>query len=411
MFSMGCGLVAGCPADYERVRVEGYNKGMTYPVHPVADLFPMLPDDEMALLVADVAEKGLDRPITVTADGVLLDGRNRLEACVRAGVEPRTEVYAGADPVGLIVSRNLRTRHLTVGQRAMLAVALEPFLSPGQGARTDLELRADLPEVSENDRRSREKAAKIVGVSGRAVAQAKRIVEEAPDLAEQVRAGFAVDRADRIIRDRQAEDRRIEQAATETPAGTALVSEGDFRSVFADLPDGSVDAIITDPPYPAEYLPLLADLAVFADRVLTTDGVLAVLLGQTHLEEAFRLLSGHRPYRWTMAYMTPGNGYVSHARRVQSNWKPVLVYGGGPRIGDVVTAGGDAGAKDLHDWGQDYRAFHDLIGRLTLPGQTVCDPFAGAGTTLLAAKSQGRHAIGCDTDPAYVETMRRRLGL
>lgn len=98
-------------------------------------------------------------------------------------------------------------------------------------------------------------------------------------------------------------------------------------------------------------------------------------------------------------------------RRVQSNWKPILVYGGGDRFGDVVRAEGiDAAAKSLHHWGQDYGAFHQIVERLTKPGQVVVDPFMGSGTTLLAAKSLGRHAIGCDVDPEHVATARQRLG-
>jgi hypothetical protein len=60
--------------------------------------------------------------------------------------------------------------------------------------------------------------------------------------------------------------------------------------VLADLE--GIDAIITDPPYGAEYLPLLDDLAAWADKVLAPDGVLLVMFGQHHLEEAMRRLSG-----------------------------------------------------------------------------------------------------------------------
>ncbi|MGH3847535.1 MAG: DNA methyltransferase, partial [Pseudonocardiaceae bacterium] len=226
------------------------------------------------------------------------------------------------------------------------------------------------------------------------------------------REKMALDRAERIVRDRQAEQRRVAQAraqaAAEPTPTTVDIRHGDFRDVLADLT--GIDAIITDPPYPAEFLPLLADLSAWADKVLTPDGVMAVLIGQTHLPEVYRLLDGHRPYRWTGCYLTPGNGYVSHPRKVQSSWKPLLVYGGGPRFADVIRSEGtDAGAKSLHKWGQDYAAFHTLIERLTQRGQTVVDPFMGSGTTLLAAHALGRHAIGADIDAAAVRTSRERV--
>jgi 16S rRNA G966 N2-methylase RsmD len=242
----------------------------------------------------------------------------------------------------------------------------------------------------------------------------KLIHNEAPDLEDKVNAGeMSLDRAERIIRDREAERRRIEEARREAeaqPEPTLVdIRHGDFRESLADL-DG-VDAVITDPPYPAEYIPLLADLGAWADKVLTPEGVLAVLIGQSYLPEVYRLLDGHRPYRWTCCYLTEGSGYVSHPRKVQSNWKPLILYGNGPRLADVVrSVGSDAAAKTNHKWGQDYQAFHTIIERLTSRGQTVVDPFMGSGTTLLAAHALGRHAIGCDVDPESVAKARERLG-
>jgi 16S rRNA G966 N2-methylase RsmD len=384
--------------------------------HPAADLFPLIEGDEFAQLVDDIRVNGLLEPVWVLPDGSLLDGRNRVRACERAGVEVVSRVYEGDDPVGFVLSLNVQRRHLSTGQRAMLALRVEELLSPGRGARTDLseQLPAELQEVRRK-RESTYRAAVAVGTSGRAVSQAKRVAQQAPDLAEKVRSGeIALDRAERIVRDREAAERRIAEAQEQRQhieqGTTVRIEHGDFRKVLADL--RNVDAIITDPPYPAEFVPLLDDLRDFADEVLAPDGVLVVLFGQTYLPEVFRRLEGGRPYRWTGAFMTPGAGYASMARRVQSNWKPVLVYGGGERFGDVFQSEGkDAHAKDLHHWGQDYGGFHQLVERLTKPGQTVVDPFMGSGTTLLAAQALGRHAIGCDIDVKHVGTAARRLGV
>ena len=95
-------------------------------VHPVAALFPMMSDDELADLAADIKANGLNYPIVVDDDGVLIDGRNRLEACKLAGVEPHYEGLNGRKPEALIVSANLARRNLTKGQQAMALAMIYP---------------------------------------------------------------------------------------------------------------------------------------------------------------------------------------------------------------------------------------------------------------------------------------------
>jgi ParB-like chromosome segregation protein Spo0J len=60
------------------------------PVHPVAELFPMLPDADLREMAASIARDGLIHPC-ITYRGALLDGRNRVAACRLAGVPPRLE--------------------------------------------------------------------------------------------------------------------------------------------------------------------------------------------------------------------------------------------------------------------------------------------------------------------------------
>lgn len=232
------------------------------------------------------------------------------------------------------------------------------------------------------------------------------------EIAGDEAAKLAKRRVERKRRDVDAERRRIEEAKQHIQAmpdrPDVDIRHGDFREVLADLE--GVDAVMTDPPYGRDHIHLMADLASWADGVLGEDGILAVLMGQHHLPDVYALLSGHRPYRWTACLLTEGPAYVSHASRVQCGWKPVLVYGGGPRFADVVRSEGrDIAAKSHHKWGQDFAAFRILVERLTDPGQTVVDPFMGSGTTLLAAAAIGRHAIGADVDANAVETARDRL--
>jgi hypothetical protein len=111
-----------------------------YKVHPAADVFPMMSDEELAELGEDIKKNGLRVPMLFwfrEGEYILLDGRNRLEAMERAGaaVELRQSalpLYRGRmaakntstkDPVVLILALNIRRRHLTKQQQADLILA------------------------------------------------------------------------------------------------------------------------------------------------------------------------------------------------------------------------------------------------------------------------------------------------
>jgi site-specific DNA-methyltransferase (adenine-specific) len=51
----------------------------------------------------------------------------------------------------------------------------------------------------------------------------------------------------------------------------------------------------------------------------------------------------------------------------------------------------------------------DIIERFTLPGQTICDPFCGGGTTGVVAVRMNRLFIGIDSDATAVATTLKRL--
>lgn len=209
----------------------------------------------------------------------------------------------------------------------------------------------------------------------------------------------------RLIRDDDADMRPPVERPVELLSDIRL---GDFRQVLTDVPDESIDLILTDPPYPAEFLPLWSDLSVFARRVLSPTGVLAAMSGQTHLPEVYRRLGEHLPYRWTMAYLMAGSANVVHARRVSTMWKPVLVYGSTQRrLHDVATS--KAADKEYHGWGQSESGTYDLLRLLADPGFTVCDPFVGGGTTAVVAAAHGCHFVGAETDAETHARAVRRL--
>jgi hypothetical protein len=94
-----------------------------YGVHPLADVWPMLPDDQLSDLAESIAELGLLEGIVLDAEHRIIDGRNRLAACRLAGVDPWWVPVPGLesdeDIAAYISARNADRRHLTAGQQAM----------------------------------------------------------------------------------------------------------------------------------------------------------------------------------------------------------------------------------------------------------------------------------------------------
>src|SRR5262245_53199230 len=93
------------------------------PFHPLAKILPLLEGEEFEELCNDIFRNGLLEPI-ILYEGKILDGRNRYRACLAADVEPCFETYRGTDPLSYVISRNLKRRHLTTSQRAMVAARI-----------------------------------------------------------------------------------------------------------------------------------------------------------------------------------------------------------------------------------------------------------------------------------------------
>lgn len=211
------------------------------------------------------------------------------------------------------------------------------------------------------------------------------------------------------------------------------VEHADFREL--EITPGSVDAIITDPPYPAEHLPLYGrkprsfdeygdaiyddfqdlGLSEVAAEVLKPGGICAVMVGQSWLPEVIERLSQRLTYHWTLAYLTPGGQAVQvFPRKVNTFWKPILLFrnGEGPPgewFGDVARSEVNDNDKRFHHWGQSESGMADLIKRLTKPAELVFDPFMGAGTSGVAALALGRSFLGCDVNADHVDAARERL--
>jgi site-specific DNA-methyltransferase (adenine-specific) len=92
---------------------------------------------------------------------------------------------------------------------------------------------------------------------------------------------------------------------------------------------------------------------------------------------------------------------------------PVMFYGTDPLLNrgarPNVIQSSAAAEKNGHPCPKPIEWMRWLVDRVSLPGETVVDPFAGSGTTLVAAKYLGRKAVGIEVDESYCEIAARRL--
>jgi hypothetical protein len=99
-----------------------------YRVHRVASLFPLMKADNLKELQSSIQDVGQIVPIIVMGD-VLLDGRNRLRACLNLGRTPDVREYTGSQiPGDFIYALNHTRRDLTAGQRLVISLKALPLI-------------------------------------------------------------------------------------------------------------------------------------------------------------------------------------------------------------------------------------------------------------------------------------------
>lgn len=183
---------------------------MSYEWHRYAAVFPLLDDDKIASLAADIKANGLKSPI-VLFEGKVLDGRNRATACNLAGITPRYEEFKGTKQEALahVWSLNFERRHLDPGQAAAAAVAREKF--DEEFAKEVAEMKEDAakrpnagrPRTGENSRqkidanfekddnthRTDHKIAEAAGTNRTYIAHARKLRDEDPEEFQKVLQG------------------------------------------------------------------------------------------------------------------------------------------------------------------------------------------------------------------------------
>jgi 16S rRNA G966 N2-methylase RsmD/uncharacterized DUF497 family protein len=398
-----------------------------------------LRDEEFQLLEQSVLADGIRDPLVVwNRDGeyVLLDGHHRYQLAQKHGLSFSTVEMEFADEteaVQWVLRNQLARRNLTDEQRALVlgryynTLKLAPHRPPADnavkitafsGRSATARQLGDIFGVGEKTVRNAGEFAKVVDALAEIVPEAAERVlagelpdaktalpkvepELLPKVAERIAQGNANSVKEAVERIRR-EERQTTKPVLHGVYGGIEIRRGDFREVLGDIPDHSVDIILTDPPYPQEYLPLWDDLGAFAARVLKPTGVLLAYSGQLHLPQVIAMLTKHLRWWWMCAIQHTGaSGYiVAGGRRIMNQWKPLLVltpYDAPPlqvQFRDLIEGGGRQ--KELHNWEQSTEEAVRILQTFGQPDALVVDPFAGSGSFGIAAHQAGMRFIGAE---------------
>ncbi len=202
------------------------------------------------------------------------------------------------------------------------------------------------------------------------------------------------------------------------------VLRGDCRKRLGELPDASVDMVLTDPPYLVNYRSrdgrrVANDIhgdwlePVFAElyRVLKPNSYMVSFYGW-QAADAFMgawKSAGFRP----VEHLVFAKGYASSVRRVRRHHEMayLLAKGSPPLparpISDVL--GWNYTGNRLHPTQKPVGSLEPLVRAFCPSGGIVLDPFCGSGSSLVAAALVGRSWLGMELSGRHAETAARRL--
>ena len=219
-----------------------------------------------------------------------------------------------------------------------------------------------------------------------------------------------------------------------------MITHGDCLEVLATIPENSVDAVITDPPYGTndgkgkvirrgkddtafgsidwdKELPL--DYLKEVSRVMKPDTWGVVFTDNMAISYLWKKLenvglSPRNTFYWVKHNKAPTprcnfkscveTAVVFTNGRTNQKW-----YGGGNQNNYILMPFVSGREKVDHPTQKPVALMRHLVELFTVEGDTVLDPFMGSGTTGVACAQTGRNFIGIEIDPTYFAIAEKRI--
>jgi len=205
---------------------------------------------------------------------------------------------------------------------------------------------------------------------------------------------------------------------------------GDCLERMKEIPDGSVDMILTDPPYGMDFqsnhrkekhnkiandvgLDWLEDFARACYRIAKNDSAHYVFCSFHKIDvfkQAFeRLFKLKNILIWEKNNTSMGDLKADFAPKYEmclflQKGRREIVGKRDPNIFKFAKTG-----NTLHPTQKPVDMLEYLIGKFSDQGETVLDPFMGSGSTGVAAMQTNRKFIGIELDPGYFATACQRI--
>lgn len=188
------------------------------------------------------------------------------------------------------------------------------------------------------------------------------------------------------------------------------------------------DVLVTDPPYGIGWnrssgtgIGKTAHAGIANDATVEARDKALELWGPTKPALVFGAMKAPFPEGWkrSLVFEKPRTaGLIGTRLPWFNNWEPIFVLGDwpdqAPTLSAVIktselSASGYSGYASKT--GHPHTKPQDVMTRLieSCPAGVVADPFAGSGSTLLAARNMGRRAVGVELEERYCEGVAKRL--